>query len=101
MKREILKKTLIYRVLAFWLGMFITTLILFDDPWKSLEVTIWTEIGAISLYYTFEHYWRKFVEWKRLKKGMNLLSIEGNGKVSIEYNVLEVLEDNKFIIEVV
>lgn len=100
MKHEITKKTIIYRFLAFGLGMFITTLFLWSNPLLSLKITIVSESLSIVLYYVYEYYWRKIVEHIKIKKGMNLLSVKGR-KVLLEYNVLEVLDENKFIIEVV
>jgi len=101
LKYEILKKTLLYRLLAFAIGAFITTLFLWHNPFLSLKITVVSEFASIGLYYLFEYLWRRHVEKAKLKKGMNILLMEVNGKISLEYNVLEVLEDNKFVIEVV
>ena len=100
MKREILKKTLIYRLLAYALGVYIGIL----SPLTIEQSFFWATLGesaSLILYYTYEHGWRKYIRRRNLKKGMSIFSMEGNGKVSLEYNVLEVLDDNKFIIEVV
>ena len=100
LKHEIAKKTLIYRLLAYALGVYIGIL----SPLTIVQSFFWATLGetvSLILYYTYEHSWRRFIKRINLKKGMNIFSMEGNGKVSIEYNVLEVLDDNKFVIEVV
>ena len=101
MKYEILKKTLLYRLLSFGLSTFLTTLLLWGDPWKSFEITIWTEIGAVCLYYVYEFFWRKYVERKRLKEGDSVLCMNGDSKVRIAYEVIEDLGEGKLIIEIV
>ena len=101
MKYEILKKTLFYRLVSFGMTTFITTLFLFSDPLKSLWITICSEIGAVMLYYTYEYYWRKLVERRCLKKGDNVLCINGDSKVRIAYEVIEDLGEGKLIIEIV
>jgi len=67
----------------------------------SLNVAIIIEILTIGLYYTFEYYWRKLVEYKRLKKGDSVLCINGDPKVRIGYEVIENLGEGKLIIEVI
>jgi len=101
LKHEILKKTMLYRILGFGLSMFITTLIFFKEPLLSLNVSITTEGGALALYYLFEYSWRKYVNHKKIKGGTSLFSIGSNRKVLLEYNVLEDLGDGKILIEVV
>lgn len=104
MKHEIAKKTLIYRTLAFTCGLIVgifATIFLNIPFYINLIIAVVSEVVSIGLYYSFENYWRRLIERIKIKKGMNLFSIEVNGKVKIGYNVLEVLEDNKFIIEVV
>ena len=98
MKYEILKKTLLYRVLAFGLGTFITTLFLFHDPILSFNITLVSEGASVGLYYIYEYFWRRRMNSKKLKEGMKMYS--ANDKHGW-YNVIKVLEDNKFIIEVV
>ena len=100
MKHEIAKKTLLYRILGFGLSMFITTLIFFDNPILSINVSLATEISAVLLYYLYEYFWRKYVERINLKKGSHILLVPDT-TARIAYNVIEVLEDNKMIIEVV
>jgi len=102
MRHEILKKTLLYRVFSFALAMIVSSAVVFLFLYNSLltwHLTIWTEVAAVSLYYSFEYSWRKYIEKRRIKEGTNLFSI-GDSKVKIAYNVIEVLDDNKFIIEV-
>jgi len=103
MKHEIVKKTLLYRVFSFILTQIISTLVVdffVHDIFLSWWLSLFTELGAVCLYYIYEHGWKRLIKRIKLRKGMNLFSIKGNGKVSISYNVLEVLGDNKFIIEV-
>jgi len=102
MKNEILKKTLLYRLLAFGIGMLITTSFLFKNPFLSLWITLFCETASLILYYSYEYLWRKYIDHRNIKKGMNVLLIN-NGKEDKHawYNVIEVLEDNKFVIEVV
>ena len=101
MKQEILKKTLLYRFLSFGLSMFVTTLFLFSDPMKSWQITIASELGAVCLYYIYEHGWRKYIEHRRLKKGSNVLCMNGDSKVRIAYEVIEDLGEGKLIIEII
>ena len=101
MKHEILKKTMLYRILGFGLSMFITTLIFFTNPMLSLNVSIATEASALGLYYAYEYLWRRYTEHKKLKEGVHIFSIGSNRKVLLEYNVLEDLGDGKILIEIV
>lgn len=102
MKNEILKKTLIYRTLAFGIGIFITTMFLFKNPFLGLRITISCEIASLLLYYLYEYSWRKYIDRRNLKQGANILLIKNGPKDKHAwYNVIEVLDDNKFVIEVV
>lgn len=104
MKSEILKKTLMYRIVSFALTMIVSTIILnifINDPLLSWYLSIFTEIGAVVLYYGFEHLWRKYINHRLLKKGTSVLSMNGDSKVRIAYEVIEDLGEGKLIIEVV
>lgn len=100
MKNEILKKTLLYRMIAISLGLLLPYLIT-QQLIISITVGIITESVSLITYYIYESLWRKHVERKRLKKGVHLLQINGDEKVRISYNVLEDLGDGKLVIEVV
>jgi len=100
MKHEILKKTLLYRFIQFGIGTFITTLFLFNNPLLSLKITTVSEIASVGIYYAYEYLWRKYMEYRILKEGSQILLLP-DSTVRIAYNVIEVLDDNKFIIEVV
>jgi len=67
----------------------------------SITVAIIIEIATIGLYYTFEYYWRKYVEHRRLKEGDSVFQINGDPKVRIGYEVIEDLGEGKLIIEVI
>ena len=109
MKYEILKKTLIYRMLAFIIGLIITTILTLtllmmrelNTLTISLVVAIIVEINSIGVYYIFEYFWRKYVEHRRLKEGTSVLSITGDSKVRIAYEVIEDLGEGKLIIKVI
>ena len=96
MKHEILKKTLLYRIISFCFTITMTTIFtlafILLTKIKSLPISITVaiiiEIATIGLYYTFEYYWRKLVEYKRLKKGDSVLCINGDPKVRIAYEVI-------------
>ena len=100
MKQEILKKTLLYRLLAYVLGIYIGIL----SPLSITQSFFWATLGegaSVVLYYIYEHGWRKYVERRRLKKGTNVLAMTGDGKVRIAYEVIEDLGEGKLIIEIV
>ena len=100
MKHEILKKTLLYRLLAYGVTILINIASPLGMALSILFATI-SEVTSLIIYYVYEYYWRKMIDSKNLKKGTNILMIQGNGKISIAYNVLEVLDDNKFVIDVI
>ena len=103
MKHEILKKTLVYRAFSFVITMIVSTILLnffFNDPLLSWYLSIFTEIGAVFLYYGFEYLWRRHIKHTNIKKGMSVLLINGSDKHNW-YEVIEVLEENKFVIKVV
>lgn len=104
MKYEILKKTLFYRSFSFVLTMVVSTVVLyffFNDILLSWYLSIFTEAGAVFLYYIYEYLWRRHISRRYLKKGVNLLQINGDQKVRIAYEVIEDLGEGKLIIEVV
>ena len=104
MKHEILKKTLFYRVFSFGLTQTVSTIVLYfflNDILLSWYLSIFTELGAVGLYYIYEYLWRRHVSRKMIKKGMNVLLIKENGDRHSWYEVIEVLEENKFVIKVV
>ena len=103
MKYEILKKTLVYRVFSFLLTMVVSTLVLeffINDILLSWYLSIFTEVGAVFLYYIYEYLWRRHIKRRNIKKGMSVLLIKGNDKHDW-YEVIEVLEENKLVIKVV
>ncbi len=66
---------------------------------KGLMVGIISELSSLITYYMFEVSWRKHIKHKKLKAGV-LIMAEKRGRYNW-YEVLEVLEDNKFIIKVI
>ena len=100
MKHEILKKTLLYRLLAFGLGTFITSLFLWKDPLLSLNITLVSESASIGLYYIYEYLWRRHIKHSNIKKGMSVLLIKGSDKHNW-YEVIEDLGEGKLTIKVV
>ena len=101
MKHEILKKTLLYRLLAFGIGIFITSLFLWENPLLSLNITLVSESASIGLYYLYEYLWRRHIKRVNIKKGMSVLLIKDSNDKHNWYEVVEVLEENKFVIKVV
>ena len=104
MKHEILKKTLFYRVFSFILTMVVSTLVLYfliNDILLSWYLSIFTEMGAVFLYYIYEYLWRRHMNHSNLKKGMNILLLKEGGDRHSWYEVIEVLEENKIVIKVV
>ena len=104
MKHEILKKTLLYRVFSFALTMIVSTILLnffFNDVLLSWYLSIFTELGAVFLYYVFEYLWRRHIDHNNIKKGMNILLFRENCDKHSWYEVIEVLEEDKIIIRVV
>ncbi len=99
MKNEILKKTLIYRGLAFVVGMMIA-LLMTGSIVLGLMVGFVSETASLTTYYIFELSWRKYIKHKKLKAGMGLFMLEERGRYNW-YEVVEVLEDNKIVIKVV
>lgn len=95
MNLSILKKSLLYRALAYLLGILIG---IFSPMPIIVSVTFVTisEASSLALYYLYEHCWQKSARNKRLKEGFKILPDKFSW-----YNVLEVLEDNKFIIEAI
>lgn len=101
MKNEVLKKTLIYRGLAFTVGMMIALLMTGSIILGLILGTV-SELVSLTTYYLFEISWRKYIDHRNLKKGTNVLLINnGQEDKHAWYNVIEVLGENKFIIEVV
>ena len=109
MKYEILKKTLLYRLLAFIIGLFLTTVLtvyfLFIAGLStliiSLVVAVIVEINSIGIYYMYEFLWRRYIEHIHLKEGTNVLCMNGDSKVRIAYEVIEDLGEGKLIIKVI
>lgn len=104
MKHEILKKTLLYRSFSFGLTMIMSTIILnilVNDMLLSWYLSIFTEMGAVVLYYIYEYFWRRHINSERVKKGMNVLMIKGNSDKHNWYEVIEDLGEGKIIIKVV
>ena len=99
MKHEILKKTLLYWVLAYFLGLGITLALPIPIAVSLLIATV-SESASLGLYYTYEYFWRLQIKRTNFKKGMDILLIRNNDKHNW-YSVVEVLEDNKIVIEVV
>ncbi len=100
MRHEILKKTLIYRLLAYS----VTILINLGSPLGTILSIIFatiSEVASLVIYYVYEYYWRKLIENNNIKKGMNILLIKGEDDKHAWYEVIEVLEENKFVIRVV
>ncbi len=95
MKNEILKKTLIYRGLAFAVTIFIALLMT-----GSIVVGLVAELASLTTYYMFEISWRKYKKYKKLKAGMSFFILEEKGRHNW-YEVIEVLEDNKIVIKIV
>ena len=101
MKQEILKKTLLYRAMVFTLGIGITTILLWGEPFLSLQITLVSEMASIISYYIYEYLWRRHINRKNIKKGMGVLMIKNGKDMHNWYEVIEVLEDNKIVIKVV
>lgn len=80
--------------------MFMTTLLLWNNPLLSFKISIVSEVASIGLYYLYEHSWRKYITNIRLKKGMDVLLI-GNDDKHNWYSVVEEFPDGKILIEVV
>jgi len=97
MKREILKKTLLYRTIAISLGLLLPFLITGQFV-LSIIVGIVTESTSLITYYIYEYCWRMYMKKKKLRQGMKMFV--ANDKHGW-YNVLEVQDDNKILIEVV
>ena len=100
MKHEIIKKTLVYRVIAITIGLTIPIL-LTGSLVIGLQNGLITEACTLASYYTFEILWRKFVDMKRLKAGMDMYLLGENSDKHGWYNVVKVIDENKFVIEVV
>lgn len=84
--------------------MIVSTIILnflLNDVLLSWYLSIFTELGAVFLYYIYEYFWRKHMDHNNIKKGMSVLLIKGEGDKHGWYEVIEVLEENKFVIKVV
>jgi len=99
MKREILKKTLLYRLLAYVIALVIG----FFSPMPitaSIVFVSISEVVSLVAYYIYEYLWRRHMKRTNLKKGMSVLLIKGNDKHDW-YEVIEVLEENKLVIKVV
>lgn len=102
MKHEIIKKTLLYRTIAVGIGLLLPIL-LTGNIVLGLKTALITESTTLATYYLFELAWRKYVERQRVREGVSLFVL-GNGdgnKVRIAYNVIEVIDENKFVIEVI
>jgi len=100
MRHEILKKTLLYRLLAYVLGICIGIL----SPLSIGQSFFWATLGegvSVVLYYIYEHSWRRYIDHRLLKKGINVLSINGDSRVRIAYEVIEDLGEGQLIIKVV
>lgn len=100
MRHEILKKTLIYRLLAYS----VTILINLGSPLGTALSIIFatiSEVASLFIYYTYEYSWRKYIEHRLLKEGVNVLSMGADSKVRIAYEVIENLGEGKLIIKVV
>ncbi len=67
----------------------------------SLMVGMVTETVSLITYYVYEYFWRKYIERRHLKEGTSVLSMVGDSKVRIAYEVIEDLGEGKLIIEVV
>jgi len=103
MKSEILKKTIIYRCMAIFFGISISVLSIYFPRTIQIGILFGGISETISLftYYIFEYFWRRNVERRRLRKGTSVLSITGDSKVRIAYEVIEDLGEGKLIIKVV
>ena len=97
MKHEIIKKTIIYRILAFFIALAIG---LFSPIPLSISIAfvIVSEGVALATYYLYEWLWKRHVDMKNIKNGMRMFSLK-TGKYGW-YNVIELLEDGKMVIEV-
>ena len=99
MRNEVLKKTLIYRGLAFAVGIFIA-LLMTGSITLGLMIGLVSELASLATYYIFEISWRKYIKHKKLKAGMSLFMLEERGRYNW-FEVIEVLEDNKIVIKVI
>ena len=98
MKHKVLKKTIIYRILAFVIAMAIG---LFSPIPISVSIifVIVSETVSLATYYLYEFLWERHINKKNLKLGMRMWLGESHDKYGW-FNVIEVLEDGKIIIEV-
>ncbi len=99
MRHEILKKTLIYRLLAYS----VTILINLGSPLGTALSVIFatiSEVASLFIYYIYEYSWRNLIKRRKLKAGMSIFKLEERGRYNW-YEVIEVLEDNKIVIKVI
>ena len=94
MRHEIIKKTIVYRLIAFTIGLLIPILMTGSIMLGIISGLVCETISLIT-YYLYELSWNK--AFHRLKKGSRIMLIDD--KYSW-YNVVEELDENKFIIEV-
>lgn len=96
-KHEIIKKTLLYRILSISIGFFVPFLIS-GDLLFTLKVGFFTEFSTTLIYYLYERVWRIFVREKILEEGNNLLLTHDK---NVQYELLEKIDDDKYIIKIV